>query len=100
MPFTDGAYVDAHFFEERFPYLRPPLKGSPNDPTINILLKASPAAAAPFQNATGVAWDEGTQTLTADKPSAAAGFFKLEADGKVSVQTIKLETDKAKLGLK
>lgn len=30
LPFTDGAYVDANFFDETFPYLRAPLPGSPN----------------------------------------------------------------------
>lgn len=30
LPFTDGAYVDAGFFDESFPYLRTPVPGSPN----------------------------------------------------------------------
>ncbi len=29
LPYTDGAFVDAHFFDQRFPYLRLPLPGSP-----------------------------------------------------------------------
>ncbi|MBA2689508.1 MAG: DUF4331 domain-containing protein [Burkholderiales bacterium] len=28
--FTDGAYVDSTFFDAAFPYIRPPLPGSPN----------------------------------------------------------------------
>lgn len=32
MPFTDGAFVDASFFDTTFPYLRDPLPGSPNGP--------------------------------------------------------------------
>lgn len=31
LPFTDGAFVDASFFDDEFPYLRPPIAGSPND---------------------------------------------------------------------
>ena len=31
LPFTDGAYVDASFFDTQFPYLRTPLAGSPSD---------------------------------------------------------------------
>lgn len=31
LPFTDGAVVDASFFDESFPYLRDPLPGSPQD---------------------------------------------------------------------
>ena len=100
VPFTDGAYVDASFFNETFPYLKSPLKGSPNDPTINILLKSSAVAPAPFQNAKGVSWDGASQTLTADKPSAGAGFFKLQADGKVGISSVKVDGDKVKLGLK
>jgi hypothetical protein len=29
LTFTDGAFVDASKFDERFPYLRAPLSGSP-----------------------------------------------------------------------
>jgi hypothetical protein len=29
--FTDGAFTSSLFFENQFPYLRTPLKGSPND---------------------------------------------------------------------
>jgi hypothetical protein len=29
--YTDGAFVDASFFQSVFPYLQPPLRGSPND---------------------------------------------------------------------
>ncbi len=31
LPFTDGAFVDASFFTETFPYLKTPLGGSPNN---------------------------------------------------------------------
>ena len=31
LPFTDGAYVDATFFDSVFPYLKTPYPGSPND---------------------------------------------------------------------
>jgi hypothetical protein len=30
LPFTDGAFVDASFFDSAFPYLKAPLPGSPN----------------------------------------------------------------------
>lgn len=99
VPFTDGAYVDANFFLEKFPYLRPPLKGSPNDPTINILLKSATTPAGPFQNAKGVTWDESKQTLTADKPDPSNGYFRLQADGKVRIDTLKVEAQQVKIGL-
>ncbi len=100
VPFTDGAYVDATFFNETFPYLKTPLKGSPNDPTINILLKASEKASGPFKNATGVKWSPQSQTLSADKAGEATGFYKLEADGKVAVDGVKVEGNQVKVGLK
>ncbi len=100
VPFTDGAFVDAGFFNETFPYLRTPLKGSPNDPSINILLKSAPKVAGPFKNAANVKWNPETQSLSADKPAGTDGFFKLEADGKVGIDSIRLESDKVKLGLK
>jgi hypothetical protein len=31
LAFTDGALVNSSFFSDRFPYLRTPLAGSPND---------------------------------------------------------------------
>lgn len=31
LPFTDGAFVDASFFGQTFPYLRTPIPGSPNN---------------------------------------------------------------------
>jgi len=31
LPFTDGAFVDASFFDSGFPYLKDPLAGAPND---------------------------------------------------------------------
>jgi Domain of unknown function (DUF4331) len=32
LPFTDGAFLDATFFNDAFPYLKTPLPGSPNGP--------------------------------------------------------------------
>lgn len=30
LPFTDGAFLDSSFFDNTFPYLKTPLRGSPN----------------------------------------------------------------------
>lgn len=35
LPFTDGAFVDATFFADSFPYLRTPIPGSPSEPIPN-----------------------------------------------------------------
>lgn len=100
VPFTDGAYVDATFFTETFPYLRPPLRGSPNDPSINILLKSAPQVQGPFENAKGVRWNPTTQTLSTDKPASPNAFFKLESDGKVGIDSVAVGGGQVNLGLK
>jgi hypothetical protein len=42
LKYTDGAYISSAFFANQFPYLRAPLKGSPND---DNAIKAKAAAA-------------------------------------------------------
>ena len=44
LKYTDGAYISSMFFANEFPYLRAPLKGSPNDD--NAIKARKPAAAA------------------------------------------------------
>ena len=40
LKYTDGAYISSAFFANEFPYLRAPLKGSPNDD--NAIKRAAP----------------------------------------------------------
>jgi hypothetical protein len=40
LKYTDGAYISSAFFANQFPYLRAPLKGSPNDD--NAIKRAAP----------------------------------------------------------
>ena len=40
LKYTDGAYISSSFFANEFPYLRAPLKGSPNDD--NAIKRAAP----------------------------------------------------------
>jgi hypothetical protein len=42
--YTDGAYISSTFFANEFPYLRAPLKGSPNDDNAIAAAKAKQAA--------------------------------------------------------
>jgi Domain of unknown function (DUF4331) len=82
-PLTDGAYIDASFFPAQFPYLNPPLKGSPNDPTITITPKLSARVQGPYAPVKG-AFDPATRKLTV--PAAgAANFLKVDADKKVTL---------------
>jgi hypothetical protein len=100
VPFTDGAYIDAKMFPDKFPYLNPPLKGSPNDPYINVLLQSSPAVQGLFKNATGVSYDASKQLLTADKADPTTGFYRLKADGKVALDGIHEQGNQVQVGLK
>jgi hypothetical protein len=99
VPFTDGAFLDASFFAEQFPYLRLPVKGSPNDPTVNVLLKSAAAVHGPYQNAAGVSWNQAAKQLTADQPAAGQGFYRLESDGPAKFNGIATEGGNVKLGL-
>ncbi len=91
-PLTDGAYVDAGMFPDKFPYLNPPLKGSPNDPTITITPKTSASATGSFKPVKA-AYDPATRTLTVPPASASQTFLQLDADGKVGLEGGKLTAD-------
>ncbi len=79
LPFTDGALVNASFFAQTFPYLQPPLAGSPNDPSVTVTLQSATSATGPFAN-TPATYDAASQTLSAGKTSAATGFYRVKAD--------------------
>ncbi len=42
LDFTDGAIVDASFFDNAFPYLKTPLSGSPGEAGSHVPLPANP----------------------------------------------------------
>jgi hypothetical protein len=85
VPFTDGAYLDASFFAEKFPYLRTPVKGSPNDPSITIVPQTAVAVTGPYQPVPGT-FDPVSRTLSVPRPDPQTGYLRLEADGKVRLQ--------------
>ncbi len=90
-PFTDGATVNAGMFLNRFPYLNSPLGGSPNDPTITLVPQAASSLPGPFNSVSG-SYDPATRTLSLPQTGANAGFYKVKADGKVSLQNPKVTT--------
>lgn len=47
LDFTDGAIVDASFFDNAFPYLKTPLPGSPGTPQPSVPLPPNPILAGP-----------------------------------------------------
>lgn len=100
LPFTDGAYVDARFFSESFPYLASPLRGSPNDKSIRITLEASNEVTQGFQPVNAI-YDRASQSLTTPQPQSSQGFFRLQSDAPgAELTTIEVQTDSVKLGLK
>jgi Domain of unknown function (DUF4331) len=79
LPFTDGALVYSGMFQAAFPYLNPPLPGSPNEPSVTITLQSSPAVTGPYAN-TPVTYDSASGTLIAPKPTSGTGYYRTKAD--------------------
>lgn len=84
-PLTDGASVNAGMFLNRFPYLNPPLPGSPNEPTITIVPQTSPTIGGTFKSVAGT-FDPATRRLTVTAPAADKGFLRVKSDGKVTLE--------------
>lgn len=78
LPFTDGALVTASMFQSAFPYLNPPLAGSPNDLSVNIILQKGYSAAGPYVD-TAATYNYSTSTLSTSKADGA-GFYRAKAD--------------------
>ncbi|MBC8097414.1 MAG: DUF4331 domain-containing protein [Akkermansiaceae bacterium] len=79
LPYTDGAFVNASMFATNFPYIRPPLPGSPNDFSVLINLQASSDPGGPFTNVLAI-YDEKAQKLITPKTDNVARFFRLQSD--------------------
>ncbi len=79
LPFTDGALVTANMFQSVFPYLAPPLAGSPNDLSLTITLQKSSAITGPYAD-TAASYDSSTSTLSTPKPADNASFYRVKAD--------------------
>ena len=78
-PLTDGAYVDARMFQNQFPYLNPPLPGSPNEPSVTITLQSSPSVQGPYSS-TPASYDSTSHQLTTPTGPAATSFYRVKAD--------------------
>jgi hypothetical protein len=75
LPFTDGALVTAGMFQNSFPYINPPLGGSPNGLAVTITLQSSTNVAGPFINVASH-YDNTSSTLSATAPGQTAGFYR------------------------
>jgi hypothetical protein len=99
LPFTDGAYVDAKVFRQAFPYLNTPLTSSPNDPSITITLQSAATVQGPYHSIPAT-YNPGTQTLIGAKTDPSAEFYRLKANGKISLDGIKPVGSSVEIGVK
>lgn len=79
LPYTDGAYVDSTYFSSSFPYIMPPLPGSPNSPSVTITMMNSPSVVGHY-SAVPSSYNTNNGTLTTSTTGASTGFYKVAAD--------------------
>jgi len=90
-PLTDGATVNAMMFPNQFPYLNPPVPGSPNT-TITIGVQTSAMVNGGFQPA-AASYDPNTGRLSAPKPASDKGFIRVSADRKVNLTETQVDAN-------
>ncbi len=79
LPFTDGALVTANMFQQVFPYIKPPLAGSPNDLSVNVTMQQSGNVNGPYAD-TASKYNGGTAQLSTLTTGGSAGFYRVKAD--------------------
>jgi hypothetical protein len=79
LPFTDGALVNASMFPAAFPYLNPPLPGSPNEPSVTITLQSSARVEGPY-GSIPASYDSTARQLVTPKPAGNNSFYRVKAD--------------------
>jgi hypothetical protein len=79
LPFTDGAYVNAAMFQQVFPYINPPLAGSPNSLSVTVTLQESTNVAGPYVD-TAAQYNSANSTLSAPLTGGTTGFYRAAAD--------------------
>jgi hypothetical protein len=100
LPFTDGAAVNATMFPSVFPYLNPPIPGSPNDPYITITPQYSGAVEGPYKNVTG-SYNDSTGVVTVPKTGSSQGFYRFSSDTSgVRIKSVSESQGQVHLGLK
>jgi hypothetical protein len=79
LPFTDGALVTANMFQQVFPYINPPLAGSPNDLSVNVTMQQSGNVGGPFANVASK-YNNSTGKLSTSPTGGNAGFYRVKSD--------------------
>jgi hypothetical protein len=75
LPYTDGALVTASMFPSAFPYINPPLAGSPNSLAVTITLQSSANVGGPYTNTPAV-YNSGNSTLSTPSAGPTTGFYR------------------------
>jgi hypothetical protein len=75
LPFTDGALVTANMFQQAFPYINPPLAGSPNSLSVTITLQSSTNVNGPYQDIAAL-YNGTNSTLTTSSTGGTTGFYR------------------------
>jgi hypothetical protein len=87
LPFTDGAVIDASFFTSSFPYLKPPIPGSPLGSEITVKVQAAAAVTGPFSDVRP-GYDPRTSEFIAPKVADSQGYYRLSSDQSTQIQSV------------
>jgi hypothetical protein len=79
LPFTDGALVTANMFQSTFPYINPPLAGSPNDLSVDVTMQQSGNVNGPYAD-TAAKYNAATGKVSVAPTGGATGFYRAKAD--------------------
>ena len=79
LPFTDGALVNAGMFQQAFPYINPPLPGSPNDLSVTFTLQGSGSVNGPFVN-TSAKYNGSNSTISTVPTGGNSSFYRTKSD--------------------
>jgi hypothetical protein len=99
LAFTDGALINAAYFAEKFPYFRPPVAGSPNEPSVQVTLQTAAQVEGPYQSVPAT-YDAASRSLIVAKPAEANAFYRAKADGKITLGGVAVGQNDIALGVK
>ena len=97
-PLTDGAYIDARMFPNKFPYLNSPIISSPLDLNeISIRLQAAAKPQGPYSSVP-VQFDQPGKTLQTARPDTNT-FYRVKTNAKLGLDEIHVTNDKVIIGI-
>ena len=66
-------------FQQQFPYINPPLAGSPNDLSVNLTLQQSANVQGPYANI-AAKYNSANSTLSTTPTGENTGFYRTASD--------------------